>query len=138
MKLLEEGFTTFISEQASITSLIGTAPMRLYPVRLRQGTPYPAISYFIVDGDSLIDLGGNQLGRASKRMQLSIWSQDVLQCKQLLNALRLLAAGFLGLWDDVEVAVVDFSYSPEIYDHTAKTYLIACHLLLFHSETTIS
>lgn len=112
---------------------------RIYPVHVKQGSKdvvLPALSYSIIAGDSEIVLSGKRIGLSQKRIQISAWSQDVTQAKAMIEAVRLLTNGFIGLWDDVGVKVTGFSYAPDIYDHTARVFHCACHLIVWHDEPT--
>lgn len=140
MNSIEGALFTFLQTAPTVANYVGgagaTPPSvpRIYPTRVRQGAQYPALSYHVVAGDSEISLDGHQVGKGYKRIQISTWSPDITQAKTIVEAIRILLAGYVGLWDDVNVAVSGFNAATDLYDHTAKVYHIAAQLLVWHDE----
>lgn len=145
MNTIEGALWEYLQSAPSIAQYVGgvaapTSPpptARIYPVHVKQGSRdvvLPALSYSVISGDSEIVLSGVRIGLAQKRIQVSAWSQDILQAKAIIEAVRLLTNGFIGLWDDVQIKVTGFAYAPDIYDHTARVYHSSCHLIVWHAE----
>src|SRR5690348_9763978 len=131
MNTIEGALFEYLQTQSTVADYVGgvgasVSPpptARIYPVRVRQGPPIaaqikilPALSYEIIGGDSEIAIDASIIGRGYKRIQINAWSQDVKQAKAIIEAVRLLTAGKKMLWDDVQVAVVEFRYGPDGYD----------------------
>jgi hypothetical protein len=139
---IEGALYTYLSARPAIAAYVGgtgTSPAteaRIYPVKMPQNVTLPAISFFTVYGESEFSIDATQVGLGYKRIQISAWHTSLTTAKAIIEALRLLMAGYRGLWDDVNVRVVQFSIGPDLYEEDTKIYQIPCQITLWHDEPT--
>lgn len=55
---MTEGLVALINSKTAITDIIGTNPMRLFPVKLPQNTSYPAVAYRVNNNDDRATFDG--------------------------------------------------------------------------------
>jgi hypothetical protein len=138
MSIIQVALTNFLSNDPTISAYVTTAPFpaRIYPLVLRQDNlVLPAITYHMVAGNSGLAIDGNRIHKAFKRIQLSAWANDRVMCDNIVEALRVLLNGYIGLMNDIYVSVVAFDYGPTIFDHVSKVSHSPCQISLYHDET---
>jgi hypothetical protein len=136
--IIQEALTAFLAADPTISAYVTTAPYaaRIYPLVLRQDNlVLPAITYSVIAGDSGIQLSGDRIRLAFKRIQLSAWANDRVTADDIVEALRVLLAGYIGLMGSLNVTVTAFDVAPNMFDHIAKVSHSPCHISLFHSES---
>jgi hypothetical protein len=107
MTTLTTALKDLIAGCAGITAIIGTNPMRLYPVRLPQPPiVYPAITYQYIDATGVYSHSGYS-GVKDPRIQLTIWTQNYNDADNLVNAIRAITPtglnGFKGTQSTVQI-----------------------------------
>jgi hypothetical protein len=75
-----------LSAAPDVVAVLGTAPMRLYPNRLRQGTTYPAATYQIVNDVPAGSLGGYTARLRNVRMQVDAYGQTYTDADDVADA----------------------------------------------------
>jgi hypothetical protein len=86
MPTIDEALVSLVSSLAGVTSIIGSNPMRFFPVRL-SGTTYPAVTYQRIDSNGVYSHGGSSHLQMS-RYQLTLWTRNYLENKQLELAFK--------------------------------------------------
>jgi len=130
-------FTRVVAHYRAAIQPLSVSPSipRIYPLVLRQDSLIlPALTYHTVSGHSelSVDGKGNRLGW--KRIQISAWSNARFEAKNIIEAIRELVNGYIGLWDDVNVSVTSFSYAPDMFDHISKVSHSPCQITVFFNE----
>lgn len=141
MNIVEGALFTFLQTNSVIAGYVGgaghsppTTP-RIYPLVLRQdGLLLPALTYHAVSGHSELSIDGVGNKKGWRRIQISAWSNARLEAETILEALRVLLNGYIGLWDDIYVSVTSFSYVPMAFDITSKISHASAQITLFFDE----
>lgn len=137
MNIVEAALFNFLSTAPTIMAFVvgSDGTPRIYPLVLRQDNlVLPALTYHTVSGYSEILLPGTSGHKGWKRIQISAWSNTRLEAKNILEAIRVLIIGYIGLWEDVNVSVTSFSYAPDMFDHISKISHSACQITVFFDE----
>ena len=88
MPTLTTALKDLLASCAGLTAIIGSNPMRYYPVRLPQPPIiYPAITYQRVDSVGVYAHSGYS-GLQNARIQLTIWAQTYAQGDAIETVLR--------------------------------------------------
>src|SRR3990172_10799351 len=88
MTTLTTALKDLVAGCVGITALIGTNPMRYYPIRLPQPPiVYPTITYQWIDGIGVYSHSGYSSVN-DPRIQLTLWTQNYNDGDVLRNAIR--------------------------------------------------
>ena len=102
---IRSGIFNYLSNQSTITAIVGTAPPRIYPVALPEGKPRPALLYKRVEGghdSTLKGSGGHALGK----FEFDAIADNYSDADALAEALRQVMQGFVGTFGDTAVRAV--------------------------------
>jgi hypothetical protein len=122
---------------AGVTSLAGTAPVRVYPSHLPQNTVMPAITVQVVSGmeSPVIDAQAGQ-SLVMSRIQVTVMGKDYKQLKDLVEAVRLACLYKSGLIAGVRVlAILRDGVGPDLRDDDLDLYLQSIDFMVRHYET---
>lgn len=137
----EGALFTILQTSAAVAAFVGGAAAipastpRIYPLVLRQdGLQLPALTYHTVSGHSEISIDGVGNKKGWRRIQITAWSNSRDEAERIIEAIRVLVNGHVGLWDDVNVSITSFSYATSMFDHVSKISHIPCQITLFYDE----
>ena len=86
--MIEETLFTRLSTFAGLTALIGTAPVRLFPVIMPEGTVKPAVTYQLISGPREAAMGSDP-GLVHARYQFTAWDITNLSVRNVIKQVRL-------------------------------------------------
>jgi hypothetical protein len=113
--MIEIDLRTFLASRTEVTDLIGTAPPRMFPVKLPQKARRPAITYRRVNGGHTHTLMG-QAGSAAPIINVTAWADDYDTAKDLAFAIRDNMQGFKGPVGTAQVRGVTCVNEEDLYD----------------------
>lgn len=134
MTTLTTAIKDLVASCAGITTIIGSNPMRYYPVRLPQPPiVYPAITYQFIDAQGVYSHSGYS-GVKDPRIQLTLWTQTFNDGDLLVNAIRAITPvglnGFHGTQSTVQIdrlfivdGTTDFDPATQIHMRTLDLML---------------
>lgn len=96
---LETALRAYVLADVAIAAAVG---VRMYPRRLPQGPPLPALVYQRVDTRRLHDFDGPD-GLPRARVQIAAWAANVQGATDAAALVRARLDGYRGAWGDVEV-----------------------------------
>ena len=129
MTTLTTALKDLVAGCVGITALIGTNPMRYYPIRLPQPPiVYPTITYQWIDGIGVYSHSGYSSVN-DPRIQLTLWTQNYNDGDVLRNAIRAITPtglnGFKGTQSTVQIdrifivdGTTDFDAATQIHMRT--------------------
>lgn len=130
----EKVIYTLLTGDSGVATQVGA---RIYPSRLPQNTPMPAIAYQVVSAQEVtpIDaLAGYQLVRA--RVQVTAMGKNYADVKNTLEAVRLACNYKSGVIGGVRVvSIVRDSFGPDLRDDELALYIQSLDLMVEHYET---
>lgn len=130
---LEQALYNRLSTYSALTALVGD---RINPVRLPQGTAYPAVSYFRVSRPTRRTFGGNT-AIASPRFQFDCWAKRYTDAKAVADQLIAALNNFSGTMGGTGgVEVQDIELMNEMDDDfldTADLYHVVLEFTVWHS-----
>jgi hypothetical protein len=86
--MIEETLFTRLSTFTGLTALIGTAPVRLYPVIMPEGTVKPAVTYQLISGIREVASVADP-GMVTARYQFTAWATTNLAARNVIKQVRL-------------------------------------------------
>ena len=135
--MIESDLYTYINDQATITSLVGT---RIYPDTAPQKCDYPFMVYSKIDTTREMHLRG-ATGVCVARFQIDIYAPSRMICESIIEQVRLRFNGFQGNWDTTFIHQVRLESESNGWDiesgkdtgiHTASVDLV----IVFTEATT--
>ena len=127
--MIESEFYSYITDQASITSLVGT---RIYPDTAPEKCDYPFLVYSKIDTTRELHLRG-ATGVCVSRFQLDVFAPSRMICESIIEQVRLRFNGFQGNWGttfihqvrmDSESVGWDIESGKDTGIHTASVDLV--------------
>ncbi len=135
MKLLEEGLSAFIKQQATIVNIIGS---KIYAVLAPDDAVLPYIIYSRISG-SREHIMSAISGLAMPVMQLSCYAATYAESKQLAESVRLSLDNHSGDMGGVNVQAVlfdnevdDVEESPET--RSGRSFIVHADYQIWHDE----
>jgi hypothetical protein len=86
--MIEEVLFTRLSTFNALTALIGTAPVRVYPVIMPQGATHPAVTYQLISGIRESAMVADP-GLVTSRYQFTAWATTNLVARNVIKQVRL-------------------------------------------------
>jgi hypothetical protein len=115
---IEERLQAFLAGRPDVSALVST---RIHPVKLEQGTTYPALSFFRVNPVPLNTLDSNSPQNVQgTTVQISAWSTDYYEAHRVAETVRRELHSFSGNMAGMEVGQVTFEGGREGYDDEAQ------------------
>lgn len=90
---IETAITKALEDEGTITAIIGTSPVRLYPLIAEQGAALPYIVYQQISGVRDYTMDG-PTGYVDSRYQITCWAATYGAAKRLFEAVRKFFNGF--------------------------------------------
>jgi hypothetical protein len=138
MKAAEVIFSR-LSTFADVSAIIGTGDAaRIYAITLPQPAVYPAITIRAINSRRLESVYSDP-GMAEVRMQITCWSRDGDEARDLAEAVRKalerFGSGPLGtLIAGVTVYDIHMGSEAELYDPEVKAFAVAVDYTVVHAE----
>src|SRR4051794_21756083 len=134
MTTLTTAIKDLVAGCTGITAIIGTNPMRYYPIRLPQPPiVYPAITYQRIDAQGVYSHSGYS-GVKDVRLQLTIWAQTFDAADLLENAIRAITPvglnGFHGTQSTVQIDRLFIVDGATDFDPATQIHMRTLDLLL--------
>jgi hypothetical protein len=103
---IKSAIRIYLTGQAGITALVGSSPVRIYPIKLPQKNPkLPALTYRRLSGQHGHNIGGSS-GTAIPTFRFDCWGATYEDADKLAEAMRQVMQGFGGEMDDTDVRTV--------------------------------
>ena len=116
--MLEDGLTSLLRSNATLTALIGT---NLFPVLLPESTQFPALTYQVVSSSDSYSLEAAVV--SEKRVQFDAWGNSYADCKNVLKALRATIDTFVGdLPDGTRVLNIERGVQIDFWEPDGRIY----------------
>jgi hypothetical protein len=98
---IEAALVNHITDDTAISNLIGTRFYALSIPQSQTGTPqvFPVLTYVIDDNYDIVSLDG-PTGKARLRVTFDAYSHELLECINVINAVRKSLNGFVGTLDE--------------------------------------
>lgn len=106
---------TYLAGKAGVTAIVGTSPVRIYPVVRPQGGDMPALTYARMSGGHDHNLQGSS-GTAIPTFELDCFGDTYAQADALAEAIRQVMQGFSGTMGSVAVKSVILDDESDGYD----------------------
>lgn len=129
--MIEETLFTRLSTYANLTALIGTSPVRLYPVIMPEGTVKPAVTYQLISKPTEAAMGTDP-GLAHARYQFTAWAETMTAARNVIKQVRLALERYrtTGLQD----CLVESEY--DLHDDAAYIFGRGLDVIVHHTEDT--
>lgn len=116
-----------------LAALVST---RIYPGRLPQQTPMPAISYEFVSGSEILPINAQAGGALMKsRVQVTALAKSYSDCKAVLEAVRKAVLYQRGRISGVQViSITRDTVGPDLRDDELGLYLQGVDYVVVHDE----
>jgi len=115
--IIEEAIVAILAGESSITDIIGSDPVRLYPMIIPQDAALPAIVYQQVSGHRDHTMDGPS-GYTDSRYQIICWGATYSAAKGLFEAVRKFFDGYHGTSGTVTIQYVQFENEIDRYQRT--------------------
>ena len=134
MTTLTTALKDLVAGCVGITAIIGTAPMRYYPIRLpQQPIVYPAITYQRIDAPGVYSHSGYSSVR-DPRIQLTIWATSYNTCDLLEEAINAITPvglnGFKGIQSTVQIDRLFINEGIADFDPVTQTHQRVIDLMI--------
>lgn len=100
---IEEAIRQHLMTKGALTALVGD---RIHHLKRIQGDPAPAVVYFSVSRNTLMNLEGGEAGMTNARYQFESSGRTSVQAKAVDEQLRQALSGFAGTMGDLAVHAV--------------------------------
>ena len=90
---IETAITKALEDEATITAIIGTDPVRLYPLIAEQGAALPYMIFQQISGVRDYTMDGPS-GYVDSRYQITCWAATYGAAKRLFEAVRIFFNGY--------------------------------------------
>ena len=129
---IEPGLFAHLAADAGVASLVGS---RIYPDRLPEAAPLPAITYQRVSTVAEQGVGG-LAGLSSARVQLTAWAEGpgrYAAAKEIAGAVAQSLSGFRGAWGSVPISGINYDGSYDIDgDPEAELVGVGVDVIIWH------
>ncbi|MCE8052278.1 DUF3168 domain-containing protein [Halomonas daqingensis] len=110
-------FFQLCASDSAVTSLLGTTPLRIYPIRAPQGVAYPYVTYQTISSNPFAHLSDRPNSDATS-IQVDIWAKSHDEAWQIFRTIRHAIEGncylSLSLEDmDTETTVYRLSFDAD-------------------------
>lgn len=129
----EEFIFNRLKEDAAISLIVGD---RIYPTLASDGTIRPYITFHGVSGNSLTNLDG-PAGIAQDRIQIDLWSTNVLEAAGLRELVRVAFQSFRGSIasvPDFEVQECSYEKGPSLFESDTRLHHLIAFVFLGYKE----
>lgn len=110
-----------LTDNADFAAIAGD---RVYPSRIAQGAPLPAVAYLTVS-NSPTNCKEGDAGLDRKRVQINIYSEDYDQVDELSEVTRSLLTAFSGTVEGVDIRNITYETETDLHDDAAEVYFKA-------------
>lgn len=135
--LLEEGLVYLLERAGAVTSVVGTDPVRLYPLALPQDCELPALTYTPVSTTYGV-LASGETDLPTATVQIDAWADDEVsgyaQAKELAAAVRSVLHGFRGLAGEVEVLSSVVSIARDLSEDSGSFWRVSQDVTIRYRE----
>lgn len=115
--MIEQDLVTFLTTRPALTAIQDT---RVYPDRLPQSPPLPAMVFFSISDPASYTHDGETL--KEERFQFDCWAKDPLTAIRQKNELRNACSGFKGMMGDTYIEAAFFENSRTLDDDETGLY----------------
>lgn len=134
MPTITTAVKTLIASCAGVTAIIGSSPLRYYPIRLPQPPiVYPSITYQEIDATGVYAHSGYS-GIQTPRVQLTIWAQTFASSDALRTALRALPPdginGYRGIVGGIQIDRIFMVDGATEFDPNTQIHMRIIDLLI--------
>lgn len=138
MATLEAGLVTYLKTVGAVTALIGSSPMRFWPLQLPDQWVSRAAVYRRVSTVRERDLSG-ETGRARVRLQIDCYAHrdqghELSDAKALAAAIRAAVVDYQGAWGSVAIGTVAIENERDDTNREARASWSSLDILVTHRE----
>lgn len=102
-----------LAATSAVTSLVPST--RITPIKMKQNSTLPAISYYRTEGPRIYSLTGPS-GYAHPIVQIDIWGRTYPEVKNITEKVRIALSGYRGVVSGVTVQAIIFLGDQDIVD----------------------
>lgn len=134
MATIEQSLVTLVAATTAITALIGTSPVRFYPIRKAQGATNPAMAYQRISTPERVMSHQGRSHLTTARFQITTWALTAASH----SALQVALLGLLGYRGTpsggVRIDAILPAGDHEEIDTTTQDYMRFFDILIIHQE----
>jgi len=134
MASIEESLVALVTATPTITTLLGTSPVRFYPLRKPQGAALPVVAYQRISTVRYSSHGGYS-SLATSRIQLTVWAASYGSGKAVSDALRRALLGYRGTVGGVRIDGLLPAGERDDFEPTTQEWLRMIDFRITHQET---
>lgn len=135
MSTIDDALVARAAAFAGLTALIGSAPMRLYPIgAASQNSARPYVTYQLISGPRVHAMGSDP-GVAHPRFQLSCWDDTSTGARNVADQVRACYSRFRGILLSVDILDVFVDDEHDLgREADTRYYQRAVDLTVWHRE----
>jgi hypothetical protein len=131
---IEQSLVTLVAATAPITALIGSSPMRFYPLRKAQGAANPAMAYQRISTPERVMSHQGRSHLAITRFQITTWATSASSH----SAMQVALVGLLGYRGTpaggVRIDAILPAGDHEEFEPTSQEYMRYFDIFITHQE----
>lgn len=130
MATIEEAIYAKLNGDVNISALVST---RIYPLKMPDKTPMPAITYFRVSGPRVEHFQGSST-LAHPLYQIDAWGKTLREVINLSSKIRNALQGYAGTIASVRIQGILFENDTDLYEEDTETYHRAMDFRIWYDE----
>ena len=117
----EQALIAYLQSQSTITTLLGSSPMRVFPLKLNAPNTLPAVTTQALGIEGVHSL----MGYSNMQMftwQLTVWGTTYNNVKTVRNALHLLLFGLKSTLSTIRISIPNISEPINTWEPVTQTF----------------
>lgn len=130
--MIEESIIYKLQHTVAVSAIVAK---RFYPLKLKQGCTFPAISYQLITSNRIHDMSGPK-GVAVKLLQITCWAESYSEIKTLASKVRIALDGFRGtINSETDIGGIALMGDHDDYDPDTGIYSEILEFSVPHGES---
>lgn len=135
MPSIEEGINDYLSGLSAVTALIGTDPVRLYPMRMPEKFAGTTLVYAKISGPRQVSHSGDS-NLIRSRFQFSSWAKTYDDARSLSLQVTKAFSGIAATLSGIRVGAAEVENDLDDFDDETKLYRRLVDVVLWHEEAS--
>ena len=131
--MIEKAVYGRLSSYTGLTDLVGTSPVRVYPLKLPQNPTYPAVTYCRVSTVRPSAMGSDT-GDAQSRVQVDSWDSTELGTLNVSEQVRAALQRWTGTAGGVQVTHGHVANQMMVYEEDVQKWRVIQDFILWQKE----
>ncbi len=128
----EQALLTYMATQGPITAVLGTAPMRIWPLKLNAPNTLPAVTTQVITQHSIHSHSGYS-NMSVFTWQLTIWATSYNSVKAVRDILHLALFGYKGILSGVRISIPNIQEPLNTWEAVTQVFQRVMSLTI-HAE----